>query len=165
MFGYFGATDRLEEFVDAVFLFNLSYSGQSEGLLIRFVAFFAPEKHPFVFDSAWPLWIGGAGGAVWLIIEVAARRSQNSIAIVLLVVGSYVATCLPARFWPHYYYLLIPPLVVSLSVALGLWTAWLRAGLSNAPALVRRGVVGLLYAIIPLARIIHGRAGNRIEPV
>jgi len=58
---YFGATGRLNEFVDAVFLFNLSYSGGSEGFLMRFLRFFAPPMHPFIFDSALPLWIGAVG--------------------------------------------------------------------------------------------------------
>ncbi len=71
--GYFAATKRLAEFVDAVFLFNLSYSGQSAGFLARFAGFFTPEKHPFIFDSAWPLWVGGAVGVAWLTVEIVVR--------------------------------------------------------------------------------------------
>ncbi len=166
-FAYFAATARLGEFVDAVFLFNLSYSGQSEAFLSRFVRFFTPEKHPFIFDSAWPLWVGGAAGLAWLIVEVAVRRRLHALAVVLLVIGSYVATCLPARFWPHYYYLLIPALVISLSVALASLTEWVahlfRDGgrdleiriipprlNTRVTRLLRRGVVGSAFAIVLL---------------
>ena len=123
-FGYFAATDRWNEFIDAVFLFNLSYSGGSESFFARFVSFFQPHGHPFKFDSALPLWIGGIGAAAWLIVDATIRRRSGAIPILLLVAGSFVAVCLPARFWPHYYYLLIPALTIALSLAVGQLAEW-----------------------------------------
>lgn len=114
---YFYATGRGAEFIDAVFLFNLGYSGGGGGLLSRMADFFSPEGHPFVFDSAIFLWCAGAIGTLTAIgVSVRARATSASI-IPALAAGSFLAVCLPSRFWPHYYYLLIPPMVLA--------TAWL----------------------------------------
>ncbi|MGB2986742.1 MAG: glycosyltransferase family 39 protein [Phycisphaerae bacterium] len=125
-FAYFGATGRLGEFIDAVFLFNLSYSGSSEGFPVRFLRFFAPERHPFIIDSALPLWIGGGAATVWLLVEAVVRRRRGGLAVLLLILAGYVAVCLPARFWPHYYYLLIPVLVIAVSMTVGRLATWVR---------------------------------------
>lgn len=150
VFAYFGATDRWSEFIDAVFLFNLSYSGSSESFLLRFVRFFAPIRHPFIFDSALPLWIGGIGATIWLCIYVAVRRSRNALAVVLLAVGSYVAVCLPGRFWPHYYYLLVPGFAIAVSAAVGQLVAWLCNTLVPRPSRLRN-VSPVLFAFFPVA--------------
>jgi hypothetical protein len=124
-FAYFAVTDRWTEFIDAVFLFNLSYSGGSESFFARFAGFFQPHGHPFKFDSALPLWIGGIGASVWLIVHTIIRKRSSTSLLVLLVAASFVAVCLPARFWPHYYYLLIPALVIAVSLAMGQLAEWL----------------------------------------
>jgi len=149
-FAYFAVTGRWSEFIDAVFLFNLSYSGSSESFFLRFVCFFAPHGHPFKFDSALPLWIGGIGATVWLIVDAIIKRSSSTFAILLLVVGSYVAICLPARFWPHYYYLLIPALVIAVSLAVGQLTAQIydSATLSRTASRIASAV---LLAVFPIA--------------
>ncbi len=126
---YFAGDGRLHEFVDAVFVFNLGYSAQPEHFFQRFLTFFTPPQQPFIFDSALGLWIGGLGGVLWLMMAVVRYRKVGSAhptgttlearPVVLLAMASYVATCLPGRFWPHYYYLLIPALVLTASVAIG----------------------------------------------
>jgi len=196
---YFVATDRGRDFVDAVFLFNLSYSGGSEPFFTRFAGFFTPQKHPFIFDSALPLWIGGAASIVVLLIDAAVARrfdgpkgraptcdiypsskrkrevegsgmegpvaqapgsdrggggAHARIAVLLLVVGSYIAACLPAQFWPHYYYLLIPAIVISLSAALGILAERLRSILSSRPRLVRIGSIVAVFAVFPVGLLI-----------
>jgi len=125
-FAYFAATDRFTDFVDAVFLFNLGYSETDAGFFARFVQFFVPRRHPFIFDSALPVWLMGAAGTVWLLVRsllpdtatpVGKPRSDigrsHAAALVMLVGASFVAVCLPGRFWPHYYYLMIPPMVIA----------------------------------------------------
>ncbi len=42
-------------------------------------------------------------------LKLAARGSW---AILSMTAASFLAVCLPAHFWPHYYYLLIPPMVM-----------------------------------------------------
>ena len=116
VFGYFAVTDRFEPFVDAVFRFNLGYSGASEPFFARFARFFAPIRHPFIFESALPLWVAGAvatGVLAWL-----ARHTETAALVLALVVASFVAICLPGRFWPHYYYLLIPVLAIAVPMAI-----------------------------------------------
>ncbi|MCO6439320.1 MAG: glycosyltransferase family 39 protein [Phycisphaerae bacterium] len=104
---YFGLTGRWEEFIDAVFLFNLSYSDDSGGLLSRFATFFHPP-HPFTFQSALPVWAALVAAVIWIGIAVASGRRRGYGALLLLAVSSFVAVCMPGKFWPHYYYLMIP---------------------------------------------------------
>lgn len=140
--GYFAATDRWREFVDAVFWFNISYSESGEAFLWRFVHFFTPTQFPFVFDSAWPLWIAGAASVVWLSVRSIAQRRYNEMLIAILIIGGYLAACLPARFWPHYYYLLIPGLVIGVSVTTITLIEW--CGAQRSPAIARSSAFRLL---------------------
>ncbi len=126
-FAYFALTDRFHEFIDAVFLANLSYSETPESYFIRFVRFFGPPRHPFTFDSAMPLWVGAIVACVWLVVESIRQQSRRAVAVLLLVIGGYVAVCLPARFWPHYYYLMIPPAVIAVSLLVGRLLSWTQA--------------------------------------
>lgn len=147
--GYFAVADRLTEFVDAVFLFNLGYSGTQEAFWHRFARFFAPERHPFIFDSALPLWIGGAAACAWMLWEVACRRSASALAILCLGASGYVAACLPGRFWPHYYYLMIPPLVIAVSMGTAGCATRLRAVFAAQPAF-GKAAVACVYLMVPL---------------
>lgn len=105
--GYFAFTGRWAEFVDAVFTFNLSYSGENSGFVERLSTFFRP-RHPFTFQSARPIWVGLVIGVLWLAIEGVTHRRRENAAVLLLAGASFVAVCLPGKFWPHYYYLMIP---------------------------------------------------------
>ncbi len=118
-FAYFAATQRLREFIDSAFLFNLGYADVREPFLMRFWRFFAPLKHPFIFESALPLWLLTIPAVLFLIFRSTIQRCRASLAILLLLLASYAATCLPGRFWPHYYYLLIPSIVMTVATALG----------------------------------------------
>jgi len=116
VFGYFGLTARWLEFIDAVFLFNVGYSESAKGFFSRFSQFFTPDRHPFIFESAMPIWIAGGLATIWLGIRSLFRHDRRAAGIALLVIASYVAICLPARFWPHYYFLLIGPLVMAIAL-------------------------------------------------
>ena len=145
---YFTVTERFNEFVDAVFLFNLSYSGSSETFLLRLIRFFSPPRHPFVFDSALPLWVGLICAAAWLLVDTIRHKSRQSLAILSLILGSYLAICLPGRFWPHYYYLLVPAAVIAVSTALGKLVTHLPAFVpSDLRAL--KYISLLVYAVFP----------------
>jgi len=134
--GYFVLTDRWHAFYDAVFLFNLSYSEGGGGMLARFGQFFVPDRHPFIFDSALPLWLAGGAATLWLVVDgvitgfksrCSESRPSGSGLTLILVASGYITVCLPARFWPHYYYLLIPALVVAVSSVMGRITSVLVA--------------------------------------
>lgn len=124
--GYFSVTGRFDAFVDAVFSFNLSYAGGTGGFAERFYTFFAPPRHPFVFDSALPLWLGGGLATAWLAYDAFVQRGSRSLPLLLLVGAGFVAVCLPAQFWPHYYYLVLPGLVIGLAVTISRLAVWLR---------------------------------------
>lgn len=110
---YFAATGRGGLFLDAVFGFNLGYSNPGEPFLMRFVRFFSPPRHPYIFESARAVWVLGAAGAVITVARLLRRGDCAREAGVLLLAGAaYVATCLPAQFWPHYYYFMIPPVTM-----------------------------------------------------
>ncbi|MCG3132296.1 MAG: hypothetical protein FLDDKLPJ_03129 [Phycisphaerae bacterium] len=110
---YFAVTGRGGLFLDAVFGFNLGYSDPGEPFLMRFARFFNPPRHPHIFESARAVWVLGAAGAVVAGVRMLRRRAHAREAGVFLLAGAaYVATCLPAQFWPHYYYLMIPPVTM-----------------------------------------------------
>ncbi len=146
---YFAATDRAHEFVDAVFMFNLSYSEGAESFAARFARFFAPKRHPFIFDSAWPIWSSAAIASAVLLFKGIRSRCSGIGAVLALVAGSFVAVCLPAQFWPHYYYLLIPPLVIVAGSAVTAISEWCGDSKKSLPFATRLSRIGL-YAVLPV---------------
>jgi hypothetical protein len=135
---YFAATDRLNEFVEAVFRVNVGYADASESFFWRFVEFFSPRRSPFVFDTAIWLWLAGLGGFMWMLIDALRARSVRQTGELLLLAANYLAICLPGQFWPHYYYLMIPSLCITVSIALDRVAESVQAGLKrwspNCPA-------------------------------
>jgi len=134
VFVYFGATARLAEFYDAVFRFNIGYSGGAGGFFHRFVAFFFPHQFPFLFDSAMALWLVAAVAVVLMIVP-AVRGHRACAAILAWLVGAYIAACLPGRFWPHYYYLLVPPACIAASWCCCRLVRFFHGPKSSAPVL------------------------------
>lgn len=161
---YFTATGRFRDFVDAVFLFNLGYSDAHTASWHRLIEFFFPKEHPFIFESARPLWWIGAAATTWAAIHGIWRRRNEvlpeqrgtarraSASFALIVAGSFVAACLPGRFWPHYYYLLIPPLVLAVATGTAAAARWITITIAGtaAPTTARRIVCALLFAVVVL---------------
>jgi len=147
-FLYFSATDRFAEFFHAVFLFNLGYTNATTGFFDRFIIFLAPPRHPFIFDSAWPLWVGSVAAFLWLGFVAIKERGRSSVHVVLYGISSYIAVCLPGKFWPHYYYLLIPPAALAVGVATSDVVRRLRTRFSTSTPLVRI-VLGTLCVVVP----------------
>jgi hypothetical protein len=143
--GYFAVTNRAHDFIEAVFLFNLSYAGGEQSFWSRFVEFFAPRQHPFIFDSALPLWIAGLIASLGLAVSCARRGRPAAFLVFVMVLSSFLAVCLPGKSWPHYYYLLIPPLIIAvaaatheIAVALKTWFPWADKR------------IALLFAVVPV---------------
>jgi hypothetical protein len=156
--GYFGMSGRWEAFIDAVFLFNLSYAEGTAGLIGRFTTFFVPPGHPFTFDSAIGLWLGAIVAPIVLVIDLSNRSSRGDAevregragapetpgwrgrepaarghgAILGMAGASFLAVCLPAHYWPHYYYLLIPPTILLCAAALASLPRWCADALRGA---------------------------------
>ncbi|UCF34908.1 MAG: glycosyltransferase family 39 protein, partial [Phycisphaerales bacterium] len=143
--GYFAATNRAHEFMDAAFLFNLSYAGGAQSFWSRFVDFFAPRQHPFIFDSALPLWIVGLIASLGLAVCFGRRGKTRTRLIIVMVLSSFLAVCLPGKSWPHYYYLLIPPLIIAIAAA----THEIAVALKKRfPSADKR--LALLFAVVPI---------------
>ncbi len=145
-FLYFFLTNRLEPFVDAAFVYNLTYGGVDTSLWRKLAGFFG-SQFVTVFRSASVLWISGFVGIV-----VCAWRRRRSLDPVLLAyfVGSFAAVCLPGKFWHHYYMLMLPSLVLGSAVVL----AELNGIRSQRPA--RRsvwwGYVGCVLVVLFLSQ-------------
>lgn len=143
-FAVYAASGRLSEFIDAAFLFNLGYSSGSS-LVGRFVSFFAAPQNQ-ILVAQWPAWIGGVLGAA----AIAADRSEHRRARLLWIayaIGAYVAVCLPGRFWPHYYLLAWPPMVVLTAAFCSRAGDWISSAGRNENTVT--AVLALLIFVIP----------------
>jgi hypothetical protein len=138
--------------LDAVFLFNLSYSGTSQSFLTRFARFFSPPRHPFAFDSALPLWIGAAVSVPVLIVRSVEKRCRPALAVLVLLAAGFVAVCLPNRFWPHYYHLLIPPAVIAVAAAAGCVARWGQTSVKSRST--GNALAALVYALVPACLLV-----------
>lgn len=140
LFLYFAATDRLTLFWEAVFAYNVGYSGLGSGILGRFGAFFTRWD---VFRTALPLWLGGAAGLIIAAVQWR-RRAPWSVLVVAMTVGSYIATSLPGLFWNHYYLLTLPCLAI---LAAALFDAVSPAGATTPKPTNRRQVTAVAFAV------------------
>ena len=120
------AGGRFESFVDATFIYNLGYGRIDVPLTHKLTGFFF-GPHGFrvgVFRSAAGLWLAGACGVVLLPWR---RDRRFALCVTALAVGSFLAVCLPGRFWNHYYMLMLVPLVVaSAALVRGVFERWTR---------------------------------------
>lgn len=150
---YFAITDRYAELIDAVFAVNLSYSGSDQGVLDRFAGFLALGAQHNPFTSAPTLWWAGAVAAAVLAVMAVRQRVGAALAMLALLVSGYLAICLPAQFWPHYYYLLVPALVVAIAMATWHLVDWL--GAACGPGSVWPRMLVGLYAVAPLGLLVN----------
>ncbi len=140
---YFAVTDRFAVFYDAVFTYNLTYSQMTSGPLARFAEFFVAGRPSSwaVFRTALPLWLAGGAGLVIAVVTLRRRDRAWSALVLALALGSFMAACLPRQFWPHYYLLMLPSLVI------------LSAAATNAlPARPAKGYAGVLIATLLLTQ-------------
>ncbi|MBN1511638.1 MAG: glycosyltransferase family 39 protein [Phycisphaerae bacterium] len=141
--GYFAVTDRFAVFYDAVFTYNLTYSQMASAPLARFAEFFVAGRPSSwaVFRTALPLWLAGGAGLVVAAVTLRRRDRAWTALVLALAIGSFVAVCLPRQFWPHYYLLMLPSLVI------------LSAAVTDAlPARPAKGYAGVLIATLLLAQ-------------
>ncbi|MCK4660820.1 MAG: glycosyltransferase family 39 protein [Phycisphaerae bacterium] len=160
MWLYFAIDGRSGEFLDATFAYNLVYSKTAQGWGSRLIAFFSHEK---VFRTASALWLAGVLGLVALPWR---RNWRRSLVLVVLVVGCFLAVCLPGKFWPHYYLLMMPPVVL---LAAGLIHRVETYGRRLSFVVAGAIVVSLLltevpgYLLVSPERIALGRYGSRMS--
>jgi hypothetical protein len=128
---FYAAAGRFADFYGTVFAYNRFYAGSVLGnirLGLTRTTLLPACVYPFV---------GLAGAGVLGLLADLGRRPRAWVLWVALLVSGHLETCLPGKFWPHYYQLWFPPLVVG--------AGW--------------GVVALGRALVRLLRFV-GRIGN-----
>jgi hypothetical protein len=105
---YFSLTGVFEEFFEAVFLYNLTYS---DSILANLWKFFSKARAytlpPLREILILPLFAIG-----WLVFANGDRRGLTRPFMLLLVASLIVATSSPGHFYAHYFQLLLPPLCI-----------------------------------------------------
>ena len=120
---------------DALVRYNLAYG---EGRLLA---------NLFEFLHIWtflPLKSGVVIGLLTL-VAISGLREMNASQrsrILAVLVGSAIAVAAPGRFYPHYFQLLLPPLV--LAAAIGLTHALSRTGVKRIIALTAVAALGII---------------------
>lgn len=106
------ADGRFDSFIDATFVYNLGYGQINVPIVQKLAGFFMQNGDPRfdVFRSAAPIWILGSIGLVALPWR---RDPRFAITMVAFALGSFLAVCLPGRFWNHYYMLMLAPMVIA----------------------------------------------------
>jgi len=112
MLGYFWIDDRLGIFVTTVISFNRDYAGSLSGNLARTLS---PSRlWPDVLAVELPLLVlSGVGLAFGL-----GRERRAALALVSYFVGAAVMVALPGHWWPYYYQVYVPPLVLGATFGL-----------------------------------------------
>jgi len=104
IFIYFGMTGRFNSVIKCLFIYNKYYSGDISNNIFSFTNFF-----PISLRDMIPLFI-----LVLIGIPFALKQKvfNEIIFITVLAVGTMAAVALPGRFYPHYYQLWFPFLLV-----------------------------------------------------
>jgi hypothetical protein len=138
MFGYFALTDRFEIFRETMITYNRYYAGN------LFLNIIAPLKGRAVLliDVLKPLVVIAIIGPV-LTLWVSRRTGALLIAF---IIATWITVGMPGQFYPHYYQLWLPPLILGTGVFIGLLPRFLKPGflwLPHALAMVLLLFLGL----------------------
>ena len=107
LFGYFFWQNRGNEFVDAVFTYNRWYSAHPPRSFSELWHWPGLSADSFIIALA-----TGALTMVGLVIGLAKYARQGWALLLAWGIATYVTVQLPGWFFPHYYQLWLPPLVI-----------------------------------------------------
>ena len=127
--GYFTVLGRVDEFIDAVFIYNQAYAGNLASNLAR--AFNQPA---LPIESLIALGTLATLTLTGLVIAILRAERRHWFLLVAWLVGAHIAVLLPGQFFAHYYQLWLPPLAIGSAWAIELLLrrgpiknrAWLR---------------------------------------
>ena len=135
VFGYFAIQNRTDAFIDATFTYNQFYAG-SISRNLGFWLEIPPLSGPTIL-------LGAALGGVTLagIVHGILRGPRRPwILLVGVLIGVHLAVLLPGQFFPHYYQLWLPPLLIGPAWTLAMlkrilpmrltWTSYATAAIS-----------------------------------
>ncbi len=134
LFGYFFFQNRGDAFVDAVFTYNRWYSGHPTRYLSDLWSW--PGLSPDALAVALSI---AALALLGLVIGLRVCPRRGWLLLLAFGIATYVAVQLPGWFFPHYYQLWLPPLVIGAGWAVELlqrvlprrfaWSSYALAGL------------------------------------
>lgn len=140
--GYFWFDDRLEIFLTAVISFNRDYAGNLGANLERGLS--PARLWPGALRTQLPLLLLSVVGVVLGLV----RDRWAVLPLMAYAAGAVVMVALPGRWWPHYYQIYVPPLVLGATLGLA------QVGRLRAPWASRAGAV-LLAAVVGVGLSTH----------
>ena len=113
LFAYFACTGRLENFYKVLFTYNQYYAGSQQENLSAAITM--DRIFPATLYSLIPLFFLSATG---VLANAAKRNWSVVIALTALAIVTHLTICLPGHFYPHYYQLWFPFLMVGSAIGL-----------------------------------------------
>ncbi|MEW6358588.1 MAG: glycosyltransferase family 39 protein [Planctomycetota bacterium] len=108
----FRLAGRFELLWDCVFRFNaVYYSGQKWSVMP--LALMANSR---AMALTWPLWLAAA---VWIVRSAPWRSSAGCVLAAVWFLSTLLEIALPGKYWPHYYYLGLPPCLLAMAMLVG----------------------------------------------
>lgn len=107
---YFGATGRLHNFISWVFLHNQYYAGSIHENVFAFSKYYAPQMICIV--PVFILSLIGVG------IGIYSKKYREVGFVIFVAIGTALAVAMPGKFFPHYYQLWFPILILSSAFAI-----------------------------------------------
>jgi 4-amino-4-deoxy-L-arabinose transferase-like glycosyltransferase len=125
VFGYFALTGRFEIFWETIITYNRYYSGNPLSNLV------VPLKGgaEILIDVLRPLAVFALIGSI-LTMWVSRRAAALMAAF---IISTWIAVALPGPFYPHYYQLWLPPLVIGTVYFISLLPRFLKPGFEWLP--------------------------------
>jgi len=139
-FAVFWRSGSLDDFIFAAFRFNVSYGGS---LYWNLRASVHGKLFPSFASTLYPFVLGAAGALIALAL---ARQWKPLVILASWMAGTHLAVALPGKFFPHYYQLWAPVLLL----ASGLFMhqlALLGRGLVRPLFIGALGIVALLATV------------------
>jgi len=111
MLGWFAWHGRLDAFVKWVVVYNRGYAGSLGENVRQSLGFIFPE----CMSATMPLaWLTGVG----IVLSLLRKQWQPALCLLALAVGTQVAVALPGKYFPHYYQLWFPWLILGASAGI-----------------------------------------------
>jgi 4-amino-4-deoxy-L-arabinose transferase-like glycosyltransferase len=137
LFGYFFAAGRGSAFIEAVFTYNRWYSAHPPRAVSELWSW--PGLSPDALTVAFTI---AALALVGLVIGLKVCPRRGWILLLAMAIATYITVQLPGWFFPHYYQLWLPVLVIGAGWSVELlkrtlpmrfsWAAYVAAGVSCA---------------------------------
>ncbi|MEE9614042.1 MAG: hypothetical protein V3W31_03680, partial [Thermodesulfobacteriota bacterium] len=137
IFLYFAGVGRFGPFWEAVFEYNRYYAAYNTGGILTNLRSFLTNSEFFFSPALKEVWPLGLLSAAWLPLSRGTYGPVRRSFFVLLLLGTLVAVAAPGLFFPHYYQLLLPPLIIVSALFLSDLAGFMEA---RAPSLKAGGV-------------------------